>query len=226
MSVLSACQSAAVRLVGQRPSTLFSTTDQLAMELAELANETAVAIAKAHDWQALTTAWTLNGDASATAFDLPSDYDRMPLKANFYSTRSQFPLVRAEDLDQWTEFQITPVVGAPGYWIILGGQLQILPALATGESARSYYITNQIVSGGKTAFTADADTFVLPERLITLGVIWRWKDLKGKEYAEDLKNFEIAFAEEAGRDKGSRTLAIGRARVPDGAQLAYPGVIV
>lgn len=225
MTVLSACQSAATKLNQPRPATVFGSTSPFAQELGDLANEAATAIAKAHDWRRLTTLATITGDGSDTSFALPSDYDRMPLDSNIYGSLARLPFLKARDLDQWLEFDITPVVGAPGYWINLGGEVQIKPAMASTQTARYYYQSNIIVSGSKTAFTVDTDTFLLPERLLTLGIVWRWKAQKGLEYAEHLKNYEIAFGEEAGRDKGSRVLHMGTPRIPDGASIAYPGYI-
>lgn len=225
MTALSALQSAATKLNQPRPATVFGSTDAFALELADLANETAVAVAKAHDWRRLMTLATITGDGSDTSFPLPTDYDRMPVDSNIYGSLARLPFLKARDIDQWLEFDITPVVGAPGYWIMLGGQVQIKPAMSATQTARYYYQSNYIVSGNKTAFTADADTFLLPERLITLGVVWRWKAQKGLEYAEHLKNFELAFNEDAGRDKGSRVLYMGQPRIPDGASIAYPGYI-
>lgn len=215
MTVLSACQSAAIRLTGQRPSAIFSSTGQFEMELGEIATEAAISIMKARDWQALTTLKTQAGDGTTTAFSLPDDYDRMPLGTRIYSSGSQVPLIPVLDLDQWQEFQITSIVGAPGYWIIVGGQLQILPAMGASDTARYYYVSNNIATG-KTAFSSDSDVFLLSERLLSLAIIWRWRASKGLEYAEHMKNFELAFSEEAGRDKGARILTVGRTRRGDG----------
>ncbi len=226
MTVLSACQSAATKLNQPRPATVFGSTAPFAQELGDLANETATAIAKAHEWQVLTKLATLTGDASTTSFALPSDYDRLPLKANLLTSQFSSPLTQARDLDEWLDFQIRPFIGAPGYWIILGGEVQVVPAIDTGVTAQYYYIGNQYAGGAKSAFTLDADTFLLPERLLTLGIVWRWKAQKGLEYAEHLKNYEIALAEEAGRDRGGRILSMGRRRISYGADLAYPGTIV
>jgi hypothetical protein len=226
MTVLSACQSAATKLNQPRPATVYGSTTPFAQELGDLANETATAIAKAHEWQVLTKLATLTGDASTTAFALPSDYDRLPLKASLLTSQFSSPLTQARDLDEWLDLQIRPFIGAPGYWMILGGQVQVVPAIETGVTAQFYYIGNQIASGSKTTFTTDADTFLLPERLLTLGIVWRWKAQKGLEYAEHLKNYEIAFGEEAGRDRGMRMLSMGRRRISYGAELSYPGTII
>ena len=225
MTVLSAIQSASVRLNEPRPQFAFSDSTQYAVEVTELANETAVAIAKAADWRKLHKLYTFTGTGQ-TAFPLPSDYDRMPLKASMFSTRSRLPLVQVQSIDDWLQLQILPVVGYPGRWILTGGLIELLPTLMQGEEVKFYYITKNIVSGDKPRFTDDADEFMLSERLLTLGLIWRFRALKGLDYGEDLKNYDIALSEEAGRDKGSRTVAIGAPRIPAGIELAYPGTVI
>lgn len=227
MTVLTACTAAAIELNQPEPASLFSSTDQFPKELRTQANKTAEAILKTYDWQAFTVLQTMTGDGSTTSFPLPDDYDRMVLKSSVLTSQFAAPLGKARDLDQWLNFQLRPFVGAPGWWIVLGGAMQILPALGSGITAKFYYVKNKIVSAGtKTEFTVDADTFDLPERLITLGVIWRWRAQKKMEYGEDMRNFEIALAEEMTRDKGSRILTVGRQRIGIDADVAHPTIVV
>lgn len=222
MTILSACQEAAIELNQTEPTSVFSTTDRFAKELRVQANKSAVAIMKAYDWQVLTKRATITGDGSETSFPLPIDYDRMAAKTNLASSASNIDLVKATDLDQWDYFQNHLSTTVPGYWMVLGGEMQITPAPGSGVVHSYYYISKNVVSGNKTAFTADDDAFVLPERLLTLSVVWRWRASKRLEYAEDLRNFEIAFSEETATDKGSRILIAGQQRVPYNVQTAYP----
>jgi hypothetical protein len=225
MSVLAAIQSASTRLNQPRPTAVFADSSQYAGEMAELANEAAIAIAKAVDWRKLHKLYVFSGTGQKE-FPFPADYDRMPLKSAMFSTRSRMPLVPARDMDHWLQLQILPVVGYPGRWIITGGHIELMPALMQGEEVKFYYITKNIVVGEKARFTGDSDEFMLSERLLTLGLIWRWRALKGLDYSEDMKNYDIALSEEAGRDKGSRMIAVGEARVPSGVDLAYPGTLL
>jgi hypothetical protein len=222
MTVVSACQEAAIELSQPEPTTLFSTTDDFAKELRVQANKSAVAIAKVYDWQVITKRATITGDGSDTSFPLPSDYDRMVLKTNLASSASNIDLVKATDLDQWDYFQNHLSTTVPGYWMILGGEVQISPAPATGVVHSYYYVSKNVVAGDKPLFTADNDTFLLPERLLTLSIIWRWRASKRMEYAEDMRNFEIALGEETATDKGSRLLVVGRQRTPYNVSNAYP----
>lgn len=229
MTVASALQSATVRLVGQKPTAFFSASGGIEEELTDLANETARAIAEEHDWRALTTLTTLVGYGGVD-FDLPDDYDRMPTDVRVWSTAwpGQF-YQRARDLNEWYDNQQFVSSGAPGWWIMLDDKLQVHPAPPVGTNVQLYYVSrNSVKSEGgtpKAEFTADDDVFRLDERLITLGVIWRWRAQKRLEYAEDLRNFEIAQSKRIKADKGARILAEGRPRLPMGVGVAFPGVL-
>jgi hypothetical protein len=149
MTFLSVCQDAAIELSQTEPQSVFSTTDTFAKELRVQANKSAVAIMKAYDWQALTKRATITGDSVLTSFDLPDDYDRMAMKTNLASSASNIDLVKATDLDQWDYFQNHLSTTVPGYWMILGGELQVSPAPGTGVVHSYYYISNYIASGSK-----------------------------------------------------------------------------
>lgn len=225
MSVLDAAKSAAIRLSQTPPASLFTTTDTFALEMANLATDVAIDIAKGHDWQALTKLATLTGDAATIAFPLPSDYGRMLIKGKLHSLRFQTAVFRpARDLDEWLYLNDFLTTGTPGNWVILGGKMQIFPAMPANETARFYYISN-LINGTDAAFKADTDTFVLSERLLTLGLIWRWRAMKRLEYSEDLQNYEIALSEEVNRDKGSHVITVGRQRYPSDVGIAWPGQI-
>lgn len=226
MTVLTAAQAAASYLVGRRPTALYSSSDPMDVELAALANEAAVDIAKSCDWQRLTKLNTVNGDGVTEAFPLPSDYDRMTLGTDVHSsTWFERRYVRAATLDDWLDLKILAPGIPPGYWIILGGAFNVLPTIGTGDNATFYYQSNLIVQpatgAAKTQFTADNDSFILSERLLKLALIWRWKALKRMDYQEDMRNYEIALSQEQARDQGARKYRSGL-RPQGNFSLAYP----
>lgn len=228
MTIASALQSAAVRLVGRKPSVFLTASTSLELELADLANEVARDLVSAHDWQALTHAFSIAGDGSTVAFDLPEDYDRLPKVASINSANwNTWRYTPARDLDQWFDLTNGMGIASPGSWIILDGQFQIWPAPGVGDEANFYYISKNFAraaSGAlKSEFTADDDTFLLDERLITLGVIWRWRQQKQLAYGDDEKNYDIAEMQAIGKDKGPRLLTSGPARMPGDVRTAYPG---
>lgn len=216
MTVLSALQPAMVRLVGRRPNTIFSTQNQTEMELADLATEVATDIMKSHDWRALTQIATLVGDGATTAFDKPADYDRMVQGQDMTDRASWFwNYTPASDLNEWLMLQDGGWAAiTPGWWILLDEKFQFYPAPSSDAQypyisknfARSAPASGTGVITPKAAFSADDDTFKLDERLLTLGVIWRYREQKGMGYAEDMATYETALSQAQARDRGSRTI--------------------
>lgn len=227
MTVLTAIDQAS-RLMGKGVVTLvFASASPFATEMAALANEAAADMAKGYDWRRLTVLHTVTGDGSTNDFPLPDDYDRLPVKMDVMRGADGRTLQHVDDLDTWNYRRATNLTPNDGEWTILGGQLSIYPAIASGETVRFYYVSNEFAqeTGGgdkKAAFTADTDVFLLSERLLTLALIWRWRAMKGYEYAEDMQSYEIALAQEIVRERGPRILTTGRRGLPPGASYAYP----
>lgn len=224
MSVFAAIRTAILRAEGVTVREAYSSTDQVAIEMSDLANEVAADIASQHDWQALTKIHSLTGGAES--YPLPADYDRMTFKADVDDASTWFwgyePFDSVNDWMRYTSghFQSTH----PGGWIILGGELRFHPA--PQSNAQFPYVSTQWArseSGDpKSVFDRDDDTFLLSERLLTLGLIWRWKAQKGLEYAEDMATYEQILAQEMARDRGSYVLRSPRGgRI--GARVAYSG---
>lgn len=231
MSILSCAQDAAVKLNRAKPASLFSATDSFAAELLLAAKETAESLVKEeHDWRDLTLLATCVGDAATTVFPLATvapGYERLTKGGKLHSLRFRNATFRAaKDLDEWLFLKDNLLVGSPGNWVLLSGAVQIFPAMPVSDTARFYYVSNayaaKVDGTPQTAFLADTDTFALDERLLRLGIIWRWRADKRLEYAEDLKNFEIAKNAAMGKDKGSQVVVIGQQRVGRGAEVAYP----
>lgn len=236
MTILSCCQDAAVALNRPRPNSLFAPTGDVAFaaELLLAAKETADSLVREeHDWRDLTLLATCTGDAVTTSFPLATvapGYERFTKGGKVHSKRFRNATFRAaRDLDEWLFLNDNLLVGSPGNWILLNKAIQIFPAMPVSDTGRFYYITNQYAASSagaaQTSFQADTDTFVLGDRLLRLGIIWRWRSNKRLEYAEDLRNFEIAKASAMGKDKGSQILVVGRQRMGRGAEMAYPALL-
>lgn len=234
MTILSVCRDAAVKMNQPQPDSVFSTTDTFAAELLLQAKETAASLLQEEiDWRDLTQLATCQGDASTVVFPLATvapGYQRMVKGAKLHSLRFRNATFRwARDLDEWLYIKDSLLVGSPGNAVILGGSLQIFPAMPADDTARFYYISNKIVLSAagtpKVAFTSDDDTFALDERLLYLGVVWRWLASKKMEYSEPLKDFEVAKMAVQGKDKGNTIITVGRQRVSRGNDVAYPALL-
>lgn len=228
MTILSAMQSAALVLVGRKPAGFFASTDKFEVEIADLINEVAEDVARYQDWQALQTTAAITGNGVTAAFSLPTDYARMLVNTDVRS--SMFPLWNYARYDNINDFLHDQAVGyraAPGGWIITGGQIKFNPP-PTGVSSYPYITRNWAIDSDgsrKAAFDADDDSFVLPERLLKLGLIWRWRENKKLDASGDQEAFTKALDEYAVSDGGSRVYRYnGRSSFP-GTRLAYPWLL-
>jgi hypothetical protein len=228
VAILGALQSAAIALVGRKPAQFFGSTELFETELADLINEVAEDIARYQDWQVLQAVATLSGDATTTDFDLPADYSRMMKAASVRPDGAHlWGFFRYDNLDQFLTDQGAGFRGAPGGWIITGGKMRFNPA-PRGATLFPYIRGTWAVAANgtrKRAFDADTDTFDLPERLLKLALIWRWRENKKLDASGDQEAFVKALDEYAFSDGGSRVYRYrGRSSFP-GTRPAWPGVL-
>ena len=234
MSVLTAIQDSCLEIGVAYPSVVFGQSTRELQELSRYANKAArmITFDTGHDWTKLKTLGTLTGTGVALGFDYPTDYERMLKKASMWPSGSPFqPLKWFSDTDQWLGGQVIQTVPFLGAWTMIGDQIQIRMGswntpLALASTVEFYYITKNYaldVNGDpQPIFSADTDTFRLPERLLTLSVIYLWKQAKGQDYAEALSDYENALFQQVGRDRGQADIAVGQLRMPGNVGIAYP----
>lgn len=227
MTALSACQSAAVRLIGRRPTTFFSSQQTFEVEIVDLLNDVADDIAKSHDWQALTQVHTITGNGTDDAFPLPPDYDRMLLDSDVFDPNNwAWGYQHYTNVNEWLRDRSQGFVSIPGGWIMLGDKFNFFPVPAAAAQAEFPYTSNlyarSTAGAPQSAFKADTDTFVLSEKLLTLGLIWRYRAQKGMGYAEDMQNYEIALSQAQARDGGSRVIRRNSRVLRGDVRVAWP----
>lgn len=220
-------QSASIRLIGRKPQTFFGAMGAFEAEVVDLINEVAQDVAKYRDWQILIRTHEMIGDGATSEFSMPSDYDRMLIKADVQDLQNWlFGFFRFTDINAFLFEQARGFAPYPGGWIIYGDLMRFSPAPGVDQTATFPYITNKIALAAddteKATFTADTDVFKLPERLLTLGLVWRWRENKKLDASGDQEAFIKALDEYAAKDGGSRVQRRNsRMRFP-GTRLAWP----
>lgn len=91
--------------------------------------------------------------------------------------------------------------------------LHIFPVPTVADTITYDYVINTPVlavdgTTYKTAFSVDSDSYLLDEELLTLGVIWRYLKTKGRDYAEALRDYELALSAVALSARTPRILGI------------------
>lgn len=217
MTIQTVVQSVALRVVGTTPNAVFSSTEQVVRELIDLAQDVAIDIARAAEWRKLIAVATIG---SGDTFPVPVDYDRM-LTGQGPQDVSGGPYEPFATVSDYIAAQSG--WASPG-WIIIGDDFRFHPAL-TGPVTFPYmscFIVRDADGVRKRTFTADSDEFVLDERLLTLGLLWRYRAQEGLDYSEDMANFELALSKATLHDKGARVLNPDRTGIPGAYYINRP----
>ena len=219
-------QRAALKLGIAQPSELFASTERTNKELAEAMTEAVDDILDCHDWQLLRTIATITGDGSTLAWDIESDFHRLLLDPELYSSEFEVALSFVADPNEWLRYQTRTYDSVVNLWHLYQDQINTDPALGSGTTAQYWYISNLVITDAdtttKAVFDADDDTFRLDDDLLRLGTIYKFRQNKGQPYAEEMADYERKKAKCILKDGGARTFRSGRGLNMRGVRNSYP----
>lgn len=208
MSLLTLIRAACDRIGLQRPSTVIGATDQTTRTLMAFANEEGQDLARLYTWQQLRKEKTFTTVATEIqTSSIPTDWLKF-IPETFWNRTNKRPLYGPKTAQEWQQMKAwtsSPVVDS---FMVRAGSICIYPAPTAGETcAYEYGSKNWVLSSGDyyDEFQADADTTLVPERLITLGVIWRFKQSRALAWEGDFGKWETAFLQERINDEPATT---------------------
>jgi hypothetical protein len=230
MTLLTTIKRAAVLAGMPAPAIAAAAQDSNTAQMVELARIDAETLAGRHDWSGTVRTTSFATVASVDqAAGLPDDFSRFTFPGGIYGNwgRINGPMQKGD----WSRLTSYPQIQSAlnGAFRIFGGVIQIYPAPTAGRTYSFDYITKNLYADEdgleKAAWDADTDACFIPETLIALGVVWRWRALKGLDYGEHMKTAEDEFAKLSGADAGGRaTITVGKARLK-ADEYAFPGVL-
>lgn len=213
MSFLTLIQNSAKRLGLNNPASAYNSSDNQVVQLVALAQEEGIELMRRHPWQVLTKETTFTGTAAAAQTGaIPSDFDRF-VDETFFNRTKKRPVFGPISAQDWQFSQAVVATTLVESFRVRGDSILITPTPNGTDTYAYEYISNKWCqsSGGtaQTAWASDADTGILSEELMSLGVIWRFLRVKGLDYAEALRTYEIQVADKFLKDGGRRRLNFG-----------------
>lgn len=231
MSALTIIQSVASKILGAPPAAVFSSTDPAIVQLRSLMNEEGQELARGasfdHAWRALITETTFSTTAAAAQTGaVPSDFGWY-IDDTMWNRTTQWPINGPMTSQEWQASQAVPTTGIYPFFRFRGSSLLIYPTPIASQTVAYEYVTKNWAqtsgSSGLAAMTADTDTALLEERLIELGVRWRYLKAKGLSYDEDFRTYQLEVGKAISRDGGRRTHSLGGARQRQRSSLVPEG---
>jgi len=221
MTLITTIQSVCRQLGLPQPAGAFSETDDMVEQLVALAQEAGDDLTRDHDWSILTVVRDFTGVEDEVQTGEPPTtsvaFDRFAQNTDIWDTGNNWKLIGPHTPREWQSITIRQVGPPTKHWTLIGGVLNIYPAPTTDDTFRYTYITKNWIrlesgdqSSDVSAWTNDSNTSLLPERLIKLSTIWRWKQVKGLGYEEDMATFEREKQRYIAVDRGPRIISTTR----------------
>lgn len=211
MTLLTVIQKACDAMGLVRPSAVVSSTDQQVRQLYALANEEGEELARSYNWQALRIEQTFTTvAANAQPGAVPADWDRF-INNSFFNRTQRREIIGPITPQQWQSIQAQPALNRVYLaFIERGGSFLVTPTPSAGDLVAYEYISNNWAlsasSTPQSSFLADTDTTLLSERLMQLGIRWRFLSAKGLDYGEAMKTYEREKETKQARDGASGIL--------------------
>lgn len=236
MNVLEVIQRAANAIGIPEPSVALASTDVQVLQLVELLNQECRSLSKRYPWQALQFEQTFTTVATESQGTLTAlitggrELDYI-LNDTIWNRTRREPVYGPRSGRTWQGYKAVSITSPYSEYRIRGNELLFLPAPTAGDTCAFEYQTRStyLSAAGTTYYrnaNADTDTFLLDDELILAGLEWRWRKVKGLEYAEDMMTYERMVADAMARDGTKRTLALdGGAVFDDGIPMAIPRLI-
>lgn len=199
MSALSVAQAVAANVGIAKPSALVSSTDPNAVKLLQMVNEAGQEVARRADWGRLEKTFQITGAGSNDAFDLPDDFSR--LTTGNAVLASGMPVRGSLSRDEW--FSLGEREGQPRYFRLAGSRISFWPYPKSGEVVLVSYLSTEWCEGGE-AFEADDNVSYVPEVLLEMGAVARWKRSIGADFSDYQAEYEATLEQLAMFDQRER----------------------
>ncbi len=189
-----------------------------------LANREARDVIRRHAWPQLRREHTFTSNtASLQTNGRPANFERI-IAGTFWNRASDRELMGPLEATEWALAYGEPFTSAiQQYWMLRHDGLHIFPVPTAAEAmAYEYQMTTPVLAADGTTFRrqfeADTDTYVLDEELLILGVTYRFLKQKGLDYAEALRDYELALSTAIGSAKGAKIINLA----PEEADVPLP----
>lgn len=218
MNCLQIIQTACKRIGIVSPPAAVTSTDLQIQQLVSLCEEEGQELATRFAWQSLrgeATFTTVAAEQQTTLAAITTGFDYI-VNDTIWNRTLRRPVYGPKNAQEWQQSIANQINGPFNSFRIFSNRIYFYPAPSAGDSCYFEYQSKHWVTtnagGTDEAWTDDADTPKINDQLLVLGAVWRWKQAKGLDYAEDFAKYERRVTDAIGRDAGKAVLDMSGAR--------------
>jgi hypothetical protein len=227
MSLITLVKSACRRIGVPPPNVVATATDATVMQLLELANEEGTELARYGDWKALRKekTFTTVAQEEQTNGTLPTDWAGF-IDDTLWNRARRWKLYGPVSSEEWQRWKATSTFPVTNTFYLRGTSWLMQPVTPAGDTiAYEYRSANWCQSSGGTAQSAwasDTDTGLLSERLMALGLIWRYRFSRRMEWEPDYDKYIFQVEQELAKDQPRKIIDLKQGGPPT----RVPGAVV
>lgn len=205
-------RGAALKIGIDAPSTVIGNANTEVLELLELANEEGAELAT-RPFQVLRKELLFTTVASETQTGMvPTDYGYM-LSGTLWNRSANRMIDGVVTPEEWQRLKSSGTDTVYDTLYMRGGQFLMMPIPPAGETIAGEYISKNFCQSsggvGQSEWAADTDTGILPERLMKLGIVVRYKAQKGLDATFDLAQYQSQLLMALTQDKPMQRVNLG-----------------
>jgi len=215
MTLLSIVQSAATKIGIPQPATIVGNSEPQVETLLTFANEEGEELARMGQWEEITVEKTFTAVAAAEQTGaLPSDFIAF-VNDSFYNRTNRRKVFGPISAQEWQREQaISVAAGIHDFFRVRGGEILMTPNPTVGDTMAFEYVSKNWVDtdadgvGDSAVWVSDTDTSVLEERLLSLGIVWRFLQKSGLPFQAPHQIYMSEVQKALGRQGGAPTLSL------------------
>jgi hypothetical protein len=204
LTCLQLVQTAFRRLGLTQPTAAVTSNDPQVLQMLSLLEEEGQEQANRYPWQTLqrqATFTTVATQVQTTLAAITTGFDYI-VNDTIWNRTLRRPVYGPRSQQDWQQDLAMNINGPFNSYRIIADAINFNPIPVAGQLCYFEYLTKFWINGVTPAatFALDADTIYLDDQATILGLIWRWKAMKGLDYAQDFSKYESRIMDVMGRD--------------------------
>jgi len=217
MSCLTIVRDICLELGLTVPNAVVTSSDPQILQMLALLNKEGKYLCERPEqgWQALQllASFTTVATETQVAIETIAPNYRYILNDTIWNQNNRRPVFGPLSPQQWRMQKGWFSTGPYSQYRVQNGNINFIPVPAAGEQCAFEYMTKAWVTDGTTtytSFTADNQTSLLDEELLRLGLMLRWKQIKGLDYVENKIEYEDRVNQAIARDTPKSILSMSK----------------
>lgn len=221
-NTLSAIVQNVAQMIGYPvPTDAAGSSDPAVGQLVQSVNLAGIDIMAMNDWQELTKSYSISIVADTPGqtekgFALPDDYSEF-LDSTQWNSTNQWPAIGPISPQMWQQLLVRQTLPTFSfYWQVRDNKIYILSPPTDAQTLTFYYQSIAWVQDADTPTTyknravKNGDVILLDPYLITLLTRVKWLEMKGFDSAAAMRDFQVAYENRKGNEKGAPVLTMVR----------------